>query len=1076
MSSHAPHTVSIRNVDVQFPFKPYDCQVSYMEAVIQALQTSQNALLESPTGTGKTLCLLCATLSWRESLRGEKLARIEEAVESQRKEDAKAVDRTTMARKLRADMRLLQAERDAVKLPTVVYASRTHSQLHQVMGELKRTSFAKSVKTTVLSSRQQTCRHEVVKKIESGVALKMGCKSLVSKRSCKFYNNTDQYLLDHLQVGDNEEGAERKDAAMAPTNSTSQVLDIEDLVKIGDHKTVCPYYLSRGMVKQADVVFLPYNYLIDPKTRAGLDIDWEGAVVIFDEAHNIESVCSGSASFDLPVTVIAGAVEELGTAVELMQSGATGGGEMTAADRGHMANMRGMQLVLKKLEDIISSYDNSVTKPGEFIVELFRDLRLTDESWTSFEGVIDVADDVLTELALENPMPSRMTTSRLSMLRDCLGKVFSKTMRVDERDFSGYRVHIHKEKQDLRAGVSDRALLPTLSFWCFDPGEGMEALREGNMSIRSILLTSGTLSPMSSFALELRTDFPVRLENPHVIDNKKQVWIGVVPKGPAGATLNSSFKTRNDASYLTDLGNSIVNFARMIPDGMLVFFPSYASMSQCIDDWKSKGIWERLGQYKGLVVEPTNSAAFANAALEYKKKLDAPQYNGAAFFGVCRGKASEGLDFSDRAGRAVIICGIPFANAVDPKVKLKKEVLNSKLASEKEKGRSGTGGVGRVGNPRPLRENANANSPLDGIFNTSNVADRISGDTWYVQQAMRAVNQAIGRVIRHKDDFGAIILCEERFSQSRHIAQLSKWLREDVVTHNAHVDAIKSLEEFFRSHRGTGGKSRGRLPAPAPKKRTDAFAQVGGGGSIDHAADEQARSANPPSLPDLSIIMPKMLIPPCRSGSGYLVNSGLSSSIDSLLANGKKGCALETGASSLSTKDKAAVSNNHNKPWLLHERKANQRQARPRSLGLSVAKAPRPVPQTRVGPVRPVKRHDAGNLKACLEQEIKADPAKDAKKKETGSSVNTTSAPNASTHSLVAAMKMKLGDAGFKEISAALRTYSIDKKIAPLIEESSRLLYAHDALADMFRQRIPEEHRRTYDVRIQRERRLRMAD
>lgn len=34
----------------------------------------------------------------------------------------------------------------------------------------------------------------------------------------------------------------------------------------------------------------------------------------------------------------------------------------------------------------------------------------------------------------------------------------------------------------------------------------------------------------------------------------------------------------------------------------------------------------------------------------------------------------------------------------------------------------------------------------------------------YVQTAMRAVNQAVGRVIRHKSDFGAIILADERFA------------------------------------------------------------------------------------------------------------------------------------------------------------------------------------------------------------------------------------------------------------------------------------------------------------------------
>jgi regulator of telomere elongation helicase 1 len=38
----------------------------------------------------------------------------------------------------------------------------------------------------------------------------------------------------------------------------------------------------------------------------------------------------------------------------------------------------------------------------------------------------------------------------------------------------------------------------------------------------------------------------------------------------------------------------------------------------------------------------------------------------------------------------------------------------------------------------------------------------LTGEEWYNQQASRAVNQAVGRVIRHRHDYGAIIFCDER--------------------------------------------------------------------------------------------------------------------------------------------------------------------------------------------------------------------------------------------------------------------------------------------------------------------------
>ena len=70
---------------------------------------------------------------------------------------------------------------------------------------------------------------------------------------------------------------------------------------------------------------------------------------------------------------------------------------------------------------------------------------------------------------------------------------------------------------------------------------------------------------------------------------------------------------------------------------------------------------------RGWVVQ--RSEEFQAAADDYRAKLKDPSSRGAIFFAVCRGKVSEGLDFSDRAGRAVVITGLPFAMVTDPKAR-----------------------------------------------------------------------------------------------------------------------------------------------------------------------------------------------------------------------------------------------------------------------------------------------------------------------------------------------------------------------------------------------------------------------
>lgn len=113
----------------------------------------------------------------------------------------------------------------------------------------------------------------------------------------------------------------------------------------------------------------------------------------------------------------------------------------------------------------------------------------------------------------------------------------------------------------------------------------------------------------------------------------------------------------------------------------------------------------------------------------FQEAIERHPRRGAILCAVCRGKVSEGVDFADMHGRCVIVTGIPFANQTDLFVRLKRQYYSA-VALSKPK--------------------------VHGKWFT--------GEDWYRNEAMRTVNQCVGRVIRHKDDYGAIVLADERYA------------------------------------------------------------------------------------------------------------------------------------------------------------------------------------------------------------------------------------------------------------------------------------------------------------------------
>ena len=800
--------LQIAGIDVDFPFVPYPCQVDFMARVIACLDGAQNGLLESPTGTGKTLCLLCAALSW-----------------------------------LRA-----QRARGAPGASRLVYASRTHGQLAQVVHELRRTAFAGTVRATVVGSRAQLCIHSAVSRLRANHAAQNRlCSALAGgsgrsgagpARTCPFRERLNARLQGYeaaalplpVRVPEGKKEEEEE------TPELDSILDVEDLVKYGRAAGVCPYYLSRRLVATGDVagraafaragredmelVLLPYNYLLDARARESTGVDLADAAVIFDEAHNLDGSCADVASSDLAAADVAfcrAALDRgLGTALDAEDPTGTGAGTvagvrafLTALERGVAAEARAATVRAHKT--VVRGGDarlRGVAIPGSWIHELCRAEGIDAPALSVLAAAVDrlaqLAEDANADVDADGDVSATTSSSANAGGNfhngfEALGQVLRAVAATPAaRADACFRIYIEEcgvEIDPARAGYVPLELRPVaawrLGFWCFSPAVALAALTAEH-GVRCIVLASGTLAPFDALESELGVAFPVRLENPHVVP-RSSIWAGVLPRAATGAPLNSSFKTAARPEYVWGIGHTLVNIMRVVPAGVLVFFPSYTLLARCLDCWHTREpgaaetLWAQIEREKAIFVEPRYTSQLAAQIAQYHQTILATTttavgdagggagstngtrgQTGATFFAVARGKVSEGIDFAGDNARAVVVIGLPFPNKADPRVHLKWAFLDN---AQRE-----------AGGAPPAPSNSN-DSP---------------GAKWYSQQAMRAVNQSVGRVIRNIHDYGAIVLCDERYMDPQLQGMLSAWMRPCVQGMRNFGQLSASLATFFR--------------------------------------------------------------------------------------------------------------------------------------------------------------------------------------------------------------------------------------------------------------------------------------
>lgn len=98
-----------------------------------------------------------------------------------------------------------------------------------------------------------------------GNAQGAACQALTAALGCGFHAK--------LQLMKRKHGGMLEHPEKQQPEGDRTLPDIEDFVSLAQKHELCPFYYARELQRTSEMLFVPYNYLIDPNARRALNIE-----------------------------------------------------------------------------------------------------------------------------------------------------------------------------------------------------------------------------------------------------------------------------------------------------------------------------------------------------------------------------------------------------------------------------------------------------------------------------------------------------------------------------------------------------------------------------------------------------------------------------------------------------------------------------------------------------------------------------------------------------------------------------------------------------------------------------------
>ncbi len=331
-----------------FPYRLRKGQEDIVKSISNTLEASSHLVMDSGTGSGKTVCALAPTLAYA----------------------------------LKHDKRVL-------------YLTRTNSQQRQVIFELRKINAKQSIYGVGVQGRNQMCPA-----MEQDSLLANGSSEELSKVCAK----RKMEVLAAISKGAAPKSCKyfatvcAKDMSAVREWARDSLPTVEEFAVRCKEESCCPYELNKSLILEATLVTAPYIYFFNPFIRTRL-LEWMGCnlediILIIDEAHNLPDYARDIESAELSLR-----------SLEMAKKEALEFGNLRTSDGLLIGEL--MDRICSIIENLKNEYmgrndDDSLLPPGEFIGELMHAYKTTSRKLKAVANDLVIHGEIIKDVRLKD--------------------------------------------------------------------------------------------------------------------------------------------------------------------------------------------------------------------------------------------------------------------------------------------------------------------------------------------------------------------------------------------------------------------------------------------------------------------------------------------------------------------------------------------------------------------------------------------------------------------------------------------------------------------------------------------------